>query len=502
MKKIISLGISGLLCSGAFCQLSPFTAELNQELQSAVEESAAQYGIKGLSASVYISDYCYWEGASGLTIPNNLPVAPSMLFTFGSIAKTYVATIAMQLVEDGVIGLDDLIYGTLPTDLNYYSSVTVRQLMNHTSGVAEFMTIPLLENVWRSSQSINWQPLALMQNYLPQPIFIPGKDAIYSNSNYVLLGILIETITGTSIEEQFSNRISIPLNLDNTFLIPHAPVLQNWASTKIVGNRNFSAIWSTGNLGSTAREVAKFGQSLFRGEIVSNTTLNLMLEESEFGNYAQGVWKPLIGGFEAWGHNGGVDGDISEMFFFPELDITIAYSSTSPAERPANLSITSNLLTAYVENKSDSENNCLSQSNEAGVQNVSSDSEAIFTWHVGGDNLNSNRVNLVKGDFADIRSQLVIDSRDLDSTLLMYLVVRSGNVLFQKTAEGQYVDWDSSLDTLMPYTEISPETQSLEVSILNQTLDVAGEFEIYIAYSNSLGELHYSQEPIVLIIEE
>ncbi len=502
MSKTVVLILAVFSCAGAFCQSSPFAGKLSQELQFALNQAATQYGITGLSASVYMNDECFWEGASGITIPGGSAVSPSMLFTFGSITKTVVAAIAMNLVEEGKISLDDRVYGILPTDLNYYSSVTIRQLMNHTSGVAEYLTIPLLENAWRGSQAVNWEPLNLMQNYLPAPIFLPGKDAIYSNSNYVLLGMAIESITDVSLEEHFIDRIVTPLGLENTFLISNAPVLENWASTRVVGSRNFSAIWSAGNLGSTVREVAKFGQSLFRSKIISETTVELMLTESEFGAYALGVWKPLIGGLEAWGHNGGVDGDISEMFYFPSLEITIAYSSTSPAERPPALAITSALLSAYLDNQIDSDADCMEPLPEPGPRSLSLDSAAIFNWYLNGELVSSNLARVVKGESIDVRAEIILDSRDLDSIINTYLVVKSQDALYQRTGEDNFITWDGDIDSLLSQGELMADQQSLEIIVADQSVDTIAEFELYLAYSNSQGELHYSKEPLLLTITE
>ena len=117
-----------------------FDQKLSVVLQKALEEAARVQGAGSISASLYFWDQCHWEGTTGVTEQDpNIPVEPDMLFGFGSITKTFVAAIVLQLVEENILGLEDRLDKWLDKYPNIDSSITVHQLLNHTSGLYNYI---------------------------------------------------------------------------------------------------------------------------------------------------------------------------------------------------------------------------------------------------------------------------------------------------------------------------------------------------------------------------
>ena len=116
-----------------------FNPQLSDALQKALEKVRGILKSDNISASLYISDRCFWEGAAGVTKQDpGVPVDSDMIFGFGSITKTFVASIVLQLVEEKKLGLEDPLGNWLPQYSNIDANLTVRQLLNHGSGLDDF----------------------------------------------------------------------------------------------------------------------------------------------------------------------------------------------------------------------------------------------------------------------------------------------------------------------------------------------------------------------------
>jgi len=124
-----------------------FDPNLSDVLQKALEEAARVQGADSISASLYFSDQCHWEGTTGVTEQDpNIPVESNMLYGFGSIIKTFVAAIVLQLVEENRLGLEDRLEKWLDKYPNIDTNITVHQLLNHTSGYRPTFESP--KNLW------------------------------------------------------------------------------------------------------------------------------------------------------------------------------------------------------------------------------------------------------------------------------------------------------------------------------------------------------------------
>lgn len=294
-----------------------------------------------------------FKGATGLAIPDDsISMTIDTRFRIASVTKMITASSIMLLEEEGLIALDSSIVKYLSdSDIDfdklhiynnhsYGRQITVYQLLTHTSGLpdhffdgsvnasgyTEFMQYILdhPDKQWEPIEMINWDIEHL------QPFFAPGKGFHYSNLNYVLLGMIIEKVSGTSLPQFYRSRIFDPLNMHDTYLQFHEPDLPGgilshpYLGDVDLGPINISADWGSGGLVSTADDLSKFIRAFASDEIFSNqTTKDRMLDFINTGlaySYGLGVIKIPFPEGVVWGHVGYYG---SFMMYWPAKDITI-----------------------------------------------------------------------------------------------------------------------------------------------------------------------------------
>ncbi|MED1918060.1 serine hydrolase, partial [Bacillus thuringiensis] len=177
-------------------------------------------GIPGILAKTS-EDGKTWGYAAGVAnLSTKEPMKTDFRFRIGSVTKTFTATVVLQLAGENRLNLDDSIEKWLPGVIqgNGYdgNQITIRQILNHTSGIAEYLRSKDAD-MMNAKKTYTAEELVKIGLSLP-PDFAPGKGWSYSDTGYVLLGILIEKVTGNSYAEEIENRIIEPLELSNTFL--------------------------------------------------------------------------------------------------------------------------------------------------------------------------------------------------------------------------------------------------------------------------------------------
>ncbi|EJP84279.1 serine hydrolase domain-containing protein [Bacillus cereus] len=273
-----------------------------------------------------------WSYAAGVAnLSSKKPMKTDFRFRIGSVTKTFTATVVLQLAEENSLNLDDSIEKWLPGVIqgNGYDAkqITIRQLLNHTSGIAEY-TRSKGFNLMDTKKSYRAEELVKMGISMP-PDFAPGKSWSYSNTGYVLLGILIETVTGNSYAEEIENRIIEPLELSNTFLPGNSSVipgtkhargyiqLDGASEPKDVTYYNPSMGSSAGDMISTADDLNKFFSYLLGGKLLKEQQLKQMLTtvptgEAALGRYGLGIYETkLPNSVSIWGHGGSIPGFVT-----------------------------------------------------------------------------------------------------------------------------------------------------------------------------------------------
>ncbi len=356
---LISLSACAVLNDDTYVNDPVFDQQLSVVLQATLEKAAKIQNADNISASLYISDRCHWEGTAGATnqAPNN-PVEPDTLYGFGSITKTFVAAIILQLVEENRLSLDEPLGNWLEKHPNINSNLTIRQLLNHSSGLYDFVNDG--DSFWREvDTNINrvWLPEELL-SLVGSPPKIGFDAPRYSNTNYILLGLIVEAVTGNTFEQALQNRIIDPLQLSNTSLPRQVLNPDQWADNRALTSSLFSGVWAAGAVASTSHDIAKWSHSLYSGGFLQAPSLETMLvtEPRRYGKgiiqMGLGVWQYEVVSEPAWGHGGWIENFLSQTFYIPKYDLSVAHASTGIDESlvrvPGSL-----LVSAYIDNKPD-----------------------------------------------------------------------------------------------------------------------------------------------------
>jgi D-alanyl-D-alanine carboxypeptidase len=281
-----------------------------------------------------------WQGASGLgDLGAKHPARAGDRFRIGSVTKSFVATLVLQLVGEGRLSLDDNLERWLPGLVPSGDQITVRQLLNHTSGLYNYTDdLPEPPRRFRPRELV-----AIATGH--KPLFAPGTRFSYSNTNYILAGMIVERVTGDRLAAQLQRRIFRPLGLDTTELPttqeriagPHArgysPPDKGWRVTDgparlvDVTEMDTSWAWAAGAMVSTAADLARFYQALLGGQLLAPELMAAMrttVDASQFrrgARYGLGLEMLRHGcGAELWGHTGSLEGYGTTAFSTRDAD--------------------------------------------------------------------------------------------------------------------------------------------------------------------------------------
>ncbi|MEH1163961.1 serine hydrolase domain-containing protein [Micromonospora sp. CPCC 205539] len=265
-----------------------------------------------------------WRGTSGVAeLDTTRPVPVHGRFRVGSITKTFLAAVVLQLVGEGRLRLDDTVETWLPGVLPAGHHTTVRQLLNHTSGSYDYLrTLPMppapdfLGIRWRT-----WTATELIQRAVANPPTFepPGSAYAYSNTNYLLLGQIVEEVTGRSYGEEVERRLIRPLRLRGTVMpgtspwIPgphphgYVPILRG-SETQLVDYTeiNPSVMGASGEMISTTRDLNRFFAALLGGRLLPGHLLDEMRTPGVEGRrYGLGLaWRDTSCGIRVYGNDG------------------------------------------------------------------------------------------------------------------------------------------------------------------------------------------------------
>jgi D-alanyl-D-alanine carboxypeptidase len=294
-------------------------------LQALLEAEHAA-GMPGLFAEVRDGRHV-WRGAAGVAdIGTGRPVHPGFRHRVGSITKSFVATTVLQLVGEGRVTLDAPASRYLPS-FGIPDGVTVRMLLNHTSGIGNYTDalFPTLDSI-EAHRTQTFRPRELAELGLGLPrTGAPGARWTYSNTNYVLAGLLVERVTGHRYAAEVARRILRPLHLRDTYFPgtdpyirgPHSRAYAVWpdGTLRDLTVYNMSWVWAAGELISTAADLNRFYGALLAGRLLRpglltemQTTVPMDPDAPEAAGYGLGLlWLATPCG-RVWGHDGGVIG--------------------------------------------------------------------------------------------------------------------------------------------------------------------------------------------------
>jgi len=267
-------------------------------------------------------------GFSQISEKEKKPSTVSTKYRIGSITKMFTATMIFQLAEQGKLKLTDTLDKFYPNVPNA-KKITVAHLLNHRSGLHNF-TNDAEYQTYMTAPKTQTEMVAVISKSAPD--FEPNARADYSNSNYVLLGFIVEKASGKSYQNALREKITSKIGLTNTSV---------GGKINAAGNEsysyNFTGAWKpatetdmsipggAGAIISTPTDLTKFIEALFAGKLISENSLNQMKTMTE--GYGMGMFQYPLDGKKAFGHTGGIDGFNSVLIYVPEEKLSIAYIS-------------------------------------------------------------------------------------------------------------------------------------------------------------------------------
>lgn len=284
-------------------------------LERTVERTMEEYGVPGAVVVVDVPGEGRWELARGTTeLDGDQPVETDMVWPLRSITKSFTVTLLLQLVDEGRISLEDTIDRWVPGVPNG-DRITLRQLADMTSGVPEYITEDFVAD-FSADPGAAFELDRLIGYALTEPpVAEPGAEHVYINTSTLLLGKVVEEVTGASFASVLAERILEPLGLDATdypaeadgWSGPHATGYQPGESGELEApTNNFTVFGPAGAMTSTAEDLLVWGPALATGGLVLDATQQERLEGApldegpEYDRYAMGIGE--IDGW--WGHTG------------------------------------------------------------------------------------------------------------------------------------------------------------------------------------------------------
>jgi D-alanyl-D-alanine carboxypeptidase len=293
MKNLSLLSI--LLISFFFsANAQPFDSTWASGFQTLLDKTVKAYGVKGASMAVYFPGQGVWTGVSGISSPG-VPITPEMRFGIGSNSKLFLAIAILKLQEQGILSLDDQIHKWLPSIKYVDSSTTIRQLLQHQSGIFDFTNDNqsfFQDSVFKDTAHV-WTTKEILKNIGP-PHFAPGHGSSYSNTGYLIAGMIVEKATGKTWQKVLRETILDPLKMGNTFIAlaeaPNGPVAHEWWNdTEIPSSpmtSEFSQVGACGSIFSTTEEMIQWYRIVLSDTILSAASMKQLMdyEPSAFFN--------------------------------------------------------------------------------------------------------------------------------------------------------------------------------------------------------------------------
>jgi D-alanyl-D-alanine carboxypeptidase len=320
-------------------------SKLGAVLDATLRRTRADIRAPAATAAVVVCGHVVWADATGvLDLASRRPASNRSLFVLNSAAKTFVATMVMQEIQDGHLSLDTKLSQFYPW-LPNASQISIRMLLNMTSGLPDYLYNRRIEWVMAHRPRHHWtvdQVLTGLGAGLGTPKFSPGRQFQYSDTNYIVLGAILERITHSSIQRDFQRLITRRLGITSATFV-RSPAAEALIAHPYVRSRNGSltsrwipgfgvstAVWgpvfTDGGLASSSLDLARFANALIGGRLVPATAVRQMTQIGR-GDYGFGFRDRSFDGHFWLGHRGYFDGFEAEDWSDLSRQVTIAVAT-------------------------------------------------------------------------------------------------------------------------------------------------------------------------------
>ena len=310
-----------------------------KEIQAVLDANVADDALPGLVLGTRNSYGTFFGAAGKADLETGRLMTPDTRIRIASITKVFTATLILSLVDEGLLSLDTILGSLLPDSVPNATGITMAQLLNHTAGVYDHENDPGLDILSPTGFIKDWteeEILAFPKAHGPD--FTPGSKWSYSNCGFYLLGMVIEKVTGSTVDIEAWNRIFRPLNMNNTSLSRRgtlkAPytggycLVDGETEFRNMALWNMSWDWTAGSAVTTAGDMLRFSEGLFGGNLLQPQTLQAMStpvgaaqDISPYAGYGYGLRvrsKDTYYDVPSLGHDGANGGTHAQWVYYPE----------------------------------------------------------------------------------------------------------------------------------------------------------------------------------------
>ena len=277
----------------------------------------------------------YAKGYGMANLEYDIPNTASTVLRIGSTSKQFTAACIILLVEKGKLNLEDNLKSIFPKFPEYAKKITVKHLLNHTSGIRDYLQIANLKGLTDDDFYVDDDVMKWLVNQSDLN-FNPGEEFLYSNSGYWLLGQIVNEITGMNMADFTKKEIFEPLKMNNThFHNDHTEIVKNRASGYVPVNNSYKISMTTldmigdGGIFTTINDIKKWDDAFYNGNVLSKEFWQKMtqkgkLNSGEIIDYAAGLMIDEYKGLKTIRHGGAFVGFRAEILRFPEEQLSIA----------------------------------------------------------------------------------------------------------------------------------------------------------------------------------
>src|SRR5687768_4067935 len=319
------------------------TRALVHYVDSVATAAVAEQRTAGVSVAVVKNGRTVLAKGYGFAdLENDVPATAETVYRIGSVTKQFTSAAIMRLAEQGKLSLDDTLQKFFPAFPTQGNRVTVRHLLNHTSGIKSYTS---LGPKWARVVRLDLAPDSMLALFANEPFdFKPGDAYRYNNSGYFLLGMIIEKLSGKTYARYLQDELFTPLGLRSTIYCDQAPLIKRRAEgyAPRPGGGGFinaeplsmTQPYAAGSLCSTVDDLVRWTQALAGGKVVSPASYKLMttpvaLNDGKPITYGFGLGTGTLGGHRQVSHNGGINGFVAELHHYPDDSlITVVLTNT------------------------------------------------------------------------------------------------------------------------------------------------------------------------------
>lgn len=347
---------------------NPPPEETRAALQHTIDTGINAAGIPGAVVEIAAPGWT-WNSAAGNASPiTGEKAQPGMRFLIASVSKTFTSVAVQQLAEEKKLSLDDPIARWLPADLVEKIPngriITVRQLLDHTSGIADYEEISIILREYQDPDVPVTYQTAMWQGINASPLYPPGTNYTYSNVNYILLTLIIDNASGVPYEDYVTRNIFVPVGMNDTFIHetnhipgPHMTATQRGENDTYVDMSNLYVQFDrgAGDIVSTAADLNRFHRALREGKLISTSSFAAMEKptpQSRDQGYGLGYMTTFntAANLTLQGHGGGYPGSFTLWDYLPEKDTYVTLNLNSADMSTENLKMVRTALLTYLKN--------------------------------------------------------------------------------------------------------------------------------------------------------